>query len=68
MSLYFKFDYTYTVYSTPDVNTKDLAVSWGSVTAFDSIVFFLTLYKGLNVRVWVSDTLYSLMIRDGMGS
>jgi len=42
-----------------------LAIAWGGLLAFDTLVFTLTVYKSLSLRRESGSSLLSLMLRDG---
>ncbi|TCD62224.1 hypothetical protein EIP91_007203 [Steccherinum ochraceum] len=51
--------------SLSEIEGRYFAGGWGTVLAFDTIVFALTLYKRLRVGKTPDKGLFSLMIRDG---
>jgi len=42
-----------------------LAIAWGSICAFDTSIFLLTIYKKIRMGRTVENGLYSLLFRDG---
>ncbi|KAK6966310.1 hypothetical protein R3P38DRAFT_3155561 [Favolaschia claudopus] len=52
-------------YTIIDSQTVDLIVAWASMAIFDSLIFFLTLYKALSQRYLVGVQLLHVLLRDG---
>ncbi|KAF8189492.1 hypothetical protein K438DRAFT_1832686 [Mycena galopus ATCC 62051] len=53
------------VYEITHVQSIGLTVAWGSMAAFDCLIFFLTLYRALSRRYRTGLLLLNVLLRDG---